>query len=189
MRKMRTRETRPRPTSQTNCGRRRSGGSKRAVSCSGELSESCGTMERNAEAPNQCGYGGAVCWRGFCKAAGHLRVDDHFYLSGGSPPQLAFQLKFGPSAWYSNEKDDYWTPSENSAERNYSHGLSHCGKTIPVPRASPPRRFERASARRHATARRRARAGQRTQPMTSRDTSQADHARRSRAPANSPPQA
>jgi len=44
--------------------------------------------------------------------------------------KLAFQLKFGPSAWYANEKDSDWPASERCVDPDYSHLFVTCGKKI-----------------------------------------------------------
>lgn len=54
----------------------------------------------------------------------------NFYQPDRNPPQLAFQMKFGPSAWYANEKDKNWSPAENSRDPDYSHLFVTCGRQI-----------------------------------------------------------
>ena len=44
---------------------------------------------------------------------------------------IAFQIKFGPSAWYANERDKNWSPAENSEViPNYSQLFVTCGRRI-----------------------------------------------------------
>lgn len=52
------------------------------------------------------------------------------FYSAGDNPSPAFQLKFGPSAWYANEKDTNWPASGRWVDPDYSHLFLTCGKKI-----------------------------------------------------------
>lgn len=75
----------------------------------------------------------------------------NFYRIGDNPSQ-AFQLKFGPSAWYTNEKDSDWPASERCVAPDYAHLFITCNKKIRQSVVTLREVSKRALARRHSAA-------------------------------------
>lgn len=70
-----------------------------------------------------------------CMVRGQLSVDGELTLPGLDLPQAAqfgesqLQLKFGPSAWFANERDPNWTVKVDPSVADYSRLFITWAKT------------------------------------------------------------